>query len=393
MATFQHHELRLLNPDFDSPLVDVMTELEYLRRLSLGGSTPKSIFFELKDIFHMLESLGSARIEGNHTTLADYVESRVDPMATRTDQLAEIRNIEDAMRYVDDAIVPDEPLTENFIRELHLKAVQGLVREGDKTPGAYRNEQVSISKSSHLPPPPAHVSPYMAELVEFINRDDRPKYHLMKVALAHHRFGWIHPFTNGNGRVVRLLTYALMIKYGFIMKLGDGRVMNPTAVFCNDRELYYEKLGVADRGKNEDLEGWCVYVLNGMLTEIKKLDRLTEYEYLQDNILLPAIAYAKRAELITSSEEKILTTLVRSPTAIIKAGDLAKVLPELNANQRTYQIRRLLDSKMIAPITFNARQYTIRFANNRLLRGVVAALDAQGFTSPALQRPSPTGVN
>ena len=33
MSAFLHHDLGLLNPAFDSPLVDVVTELEYLRRL------------------------------------------------------------------------------------------------------------------------------------------------------------------------------------------------------------------------------------------------------------------------------------------------------------------------------------------------------------------------
>lgn len=72
---FQHVELALCNPTFDSPLVDVVNELEHLRRLQLGGTTPASVFFQLKHIFHMLESLGSARIEGNHTTLADLVDA------------------------------------------------------------------------------------------------------------------------------------------------------------------------------------------------------------------------------------------------------------------------------------------------------------------------------
>ena len=36
MATFNHFDLALLNPAFDSPLVDVLTELEHLRRLRLG---------------------------------------------------------------------------------------------------------------------------------------------------------------------------------------------------------------------------------------------------------------------------------------------------------------------------------------------------------------------
>lgn len=58
MPAFLHHDLALLNPAFDSPLVDVVTELEHLRRLQLGGSTPAPVFFQLKHIFHMLESLG-----------------------------------------------------------------------------------------------------------------------------------------------------------------------------------------------------------------------------------------------------------------------------------------------------------------------------------------------
>lgn len=58
MPTFRHHDLGLLNPAFDSPLVDVVTELEHLRRLRLGGSTPTPVFLQLKHIFHMLESLG-----------------------------------------------------------------------------------------------------------------------------------------------------------------------------------------------------------------------------------------------------------------------------------------------------------------------------------------------
>lgn len=70
MAEFNHFELGLLNPDFDSPLVDVLTELELLRHLRLETDVHPILFVQLKDVFHMLESLGSARIEGNHTTLA-----------------------------------------------------------------------------------------------------------------------------------------------------------------------------------------------------------------------------------------------------------------------------------------------------------------------------------
>ena len=111
MPSFQHHDLSLLNPTFDSPLVDVVNELEHLRRLRLEGSTPAPVFFQLKHIFHMLESLGSARIEGNHTTLADYVESRLEAQPPNlSDQLKEMANIEQAMTFAEGS---------NSIRDLY----------------------------------------------------------------------------------------------------------------------------------------------------------------------------------------------------------------------------------------------------------------------------------
>ena len=382
MAAFHHFDLALLNPAFDSPLVDVLNELEHLRRLQLAGTTPAPVFYHLKHVFHMLESLGSARIEGNHTTLADYVESALEGAATMGDQLSEIANIEEAMAYIETSIKPGEEVTEHFVRELHAIAVRNLVREGDATPGAYRMRQVQIAQSEHLPPDGVLVPGYMQELVAFINRPDARKYDLIKVALAHHRFGWIHPFGNGNGRVVRLLTYALLIKYGFNVTAG-GRVLNPTAVFCSDRDKYYAMLAVADGGAPGDQEQWCSYVLQGVLTELEKVDQLTNYDYLKSKILLPALAYARSRGLITVPEDAVLQTTVKS--GIAKAADLSVAMPELNATQRTYQIRKLVERKMLKPIAANARQYTIGFENSYLMRGVIHALSQEGFISAPLQ--------
>ena len=384
MAKFSHHDLQLLNPSFDSPLVDVLGELEYLRRLRLEGDTPPQVFFQLKSLFHALESLGSARIEGNHTTLADYIDSKVEGKAESTDQLLEVANIEKAMDYVEEAVKPGMDLTEHTIRELHAMTVQDLRREGDKTSGAYREGSVKISQSKHMPPDALLVPQYMEELVRFINREDFPKYALMKVALAHHRFGWIHPFGNGNGRVVRLLTYALLMKYGFNVSMG-GRVLNPTAVFCNDREKYYAMLGMADTGTVEGLEAWCVYVLEGIRSEVQKVDRLTRYSYLTECILFPALSFARDREWITEAEELVLTAVIQK--RVVKSADIAQALPGLNAGQRTYQIRKLVDQGMLLPISPGARQYTIGFSNNYLIRGVIKALREQGFIPKPLDNP------
>lgn len=81
------HELRLLNPSFSSPLLDVLTDLEHLRRLEIKPTTPLPVFSQLKQVFHLLESLASARIEGNPTTLADYVEARVNAAGGQADAI------------------------------------------------------------------------------------------------------------------------------------------------------------------------------------------------------------------------------------------------------------------------------------------------------------------
>lgn len=384
MPTFTHHDLELLNPSFDSGLVDVLSELEHLRRLRLEGDTPPQVFYQLKSLFHALESLGSARIEGNHTTLADYIDSKVEGKGQDTDQLREVGNIEKAMDYIEQIMTPGALLTEQTIRELHAMTVDDLVREGDKTPGAYRSGGVRISQSDHLPPDFIQVQAYMQELVDFVNREDSPKYDLMKVALAHHRFGWIHPFGNGNGRVVRLLTYALLMKYGFNVSAG-GRVLNPTAVFCNDRERYYAMLATADKGTKEGLEEWCTYVLEGIRDELEKVDRLTDYAYLTKCILAPAVAFAREREWITETEEAVLSAAIK--LKIVKSADVAAVLPKQSSNQRTYLIKKLVDQGMLLPLNAGARQYTIGFSNNYLIRGVIKSLREQGFIPEPLENP------
>jgi Fic family protein len=312
------------------------------------------------------------------------VDSKLTAGASNTEQLREIDNIDIAMSQLEDTVQPGEPLSEHLLRGLHATTVDGLTREGDRTPGAYRGGAVTIAQADHQPPDPVQVPGYMTELVAFINRADAPKYDLMKVALAHHRFAWIHPFSNGNGRVVRLLTYALLIKYGFQVNTV-GRLLNPAAVFCADRTRYYAMLAEADQGTDAALESWCEYVLTGVRDELKKVDRLADYQYLQSKILLPAVAHARQRQLVTVQEEAVLVATIKA--GVVKAGHLEAVLPGLSVHQRTYQIRKLVEGGMLQPIKPNARQYTIGFAHNMLLRGVVRALGDEGFISAALSAP------
>jgi len=60
-------------------------------------------------------------------------------------------------------------------------------------------------------------------------------------------------------------------------------------------------------------------------------------------------------------------------------------MPKLSATQRTYQIRKLVDRRLLIPLSEGARSYYAGFANSYLLRGVMKALADEGFIAPAME--------
>ena len=373
---FTHYDLKLVEPSFGSPLTDLIIELDHLRKKQLGGSTHPRVFFQLKHIFHTLESIGSARIEGNNTTIAEFIETKLENNQTVSDGIKEIQNIEKAMAFIEDN-VKEYPINRAFIGEIHKMIVDGLSpdKEGDRTPGVYRKSNVKIAKSTHIPLDWITVEENMNELIDFINSEDSPKYDLLKVAIAHHRFVWIHPFGNGNGRTVRLFTYAMLIRLGF--NVGTGRILNPTAVFCSNRNEYYQQLSNADTGTDKGILRWCEYVLKGLKEEIEKIDKLMDYPYLKSEIMLPAIAQSLERKYITDVEAKILKRAIER--SVIQASDIRDFFAGQDNAIISRQIKKLIDKKMLVPEKDGARKYIIRFDNNFLLRGIINSLGEKGF--------------
>src|SRR3989339_210211 len=323
---FKHFDLEIIKPDFDSPLTSTILELEKLRNKVLGGTTPPDVFFQLKNIFHFLESLGSARIEGNNTTLSELVERKIEEKKENINEdFKEIENMERAMSFIEENTKAETIINRAFIFELQKIIVDGLRKEGDTNAGNYRGHDVSINKSNHKPPQFFKVSEYMDKLIEFANKKVDNQFELIITAISHHRFSWIHPFGNGNGRTVRALTYAMLIKQGFNVR--NGRILNPTAIFCNDREKYYNMLSEADKGTREGMLIWCDYVLSGLLREINKIDKLSDKEYLIKNILMPAFDYSLERQFITKTEHDILKLIIKKDDMIISSSDLEPIFP------------------------------------------------------------------
>ena len=157
----------------------------------------------------------------------------------------------------------------------------------------------------------AHVAPAPEALPDFLRRFAssyelsgqtnamhglRP---LIAVAAAHHRLAWIHPFLDGNGRVVRLFTDAYFQR----MALAGYGLWNVSRGLARQREAYRQHLAAADAPRTNDLDGrgnlsdralteFCRFFLevcldqarymNGLLSLPGLLERLEQYVALRN---------------------------------------------------------------------------------------------------------------
>ncbi|MDO4584341.1 MAG: Fic family protein [Planctomycetia bacterium] len=374
----------IVTPPFDSQLTQRIMDLDYLRRKKeWSGSTPADFFEQIRSVFFMLESISSARIEGNRTTIAEYLQNRTEPSEERPGSFQEIANLEGALSFVEET-ARDIPINAAYIRELHKRSVAGLrvSEEGDPHPGEFRREKVAIRHSSHRPPRAGDVPALVEEMVSVLATPTSPRYDLLKMALSHHRFVWIHPFANGNGRTARLFTYALLVKYGFALE--NSRIANPASVFCASRKRYYDGLSLADRALEENQEqgllDWCEYVLENLQKEIEKVESLTDWTFFSQKIMLPAIQWCRQYDKITPDEAKVLQNLFQKPE--IKAEDVRRILQKSDRTG-TRILTSLREKKIVQTIGEKGRKYRIHLTGG-LLGGIVSSLIQERFFTDTL---------
>jgi len=357
--------LELIVPDFDSEIADLVIDLDHLRKKEIHTRTHPLVYRDLLSLFHTIEAVGSARIEGNTTQLLELMDAEQSPESRMPQGVKEIRNMEKALVFIDQIII-GKAVDLDFISEVHRLIMEDLrpppAGDGDHRPGKFRQEEVGIGHSSHM------------------NTDHAPKYDLIKAAQFHHRFVWIHPFENGNGRTARLLTYALMIKQGF--RLNNSRIINPTSVFCIDRNLYYKMLSVADSGTREGQESWCTYMLRGLRDEIRKIDLLSNHTFLAEKIIHTALVLSEKEKRITSRERNMLK--IAFDAGAVSASQYRDLFRDKTPQEISRRIRGLRDKNLLLSLAEGSRKYVINLKAGLLRLGIMEALDQQGFLPPQL---------
>ena len=109
--------------------------------------------------------------------------------------------------------------------------------------GRIRNGGVRISGANFVPPNANKVSDLLDELIDFVNTNPLQLNDIELATIFHHKFVWIHPFFDGNGRTVRLAMNLLLMRKGF----------PPAIILSNDRKKYYEALNQANNGNYQKL--------------------------------------------------------------------------------------------------------------------------------------------
>jgi len=372
---------RLPTPEFDSELVATLFEIERLNAL-IGGqpTTPVETFVELHQLFNIFMSVISARIEGNHTTVYEALEpDRTVPEVPVDEGLKELLNIQKAAKSIDDLSF-DEPITHLLVRELHSQTVAGLTREGDPTPGNYRTNEVAITGSRHTPPSWVEIHSKMTDLLEFANRDLPLRQQVLQIALAHHRFVWIHPFSNGNGRVSRLFTYAMMRRTIFSQHLY--RAINPTSVFGNERTEYVNALESADALTPTGTLEWATFFAKGIRDDLDRAVKLQDHAFVSEQLIGPVIDRLEEDGIIDGQSKRILQiTMARG---VIKAGDIADVVPESSAH-RSRVIKGLIERRLLKQSIEGPRFYTLSLSSRPFGFRMISQLDQLGFLPRILE--------
>lgn len=365
-------------PNYNSHLVDILFELEEMKTKTLAGTTPSWLFYDIKNTLNLLESLYSARIEGNNTTLVKAAADATNrPKGRRTDASRQIFNIQNGIDFIDTNIDEGGYISLMHIREMHRLVTESLVDDGSDTPGQFRKRYVEIAHSNITTSDPNTIENDMAQLMDYINGDCSPKEQIIKVAMAHHRFVAIHPFDNGNGRTARLLTYAMLTKYGFLRK--KKAVLNPSAIFCMDRNKYYEMLARADTLSSNGLLLWCEYVADGIRNEFEQMFQLLDREFTVDKLIIPAIANSRKNGLLDDDAASILKVAAQNDA--IQSKDIAHLFSNTKSGevQRSRKLSNMVEDGLLFRNPKKPRTYAMRFFNSRLLPFVLDNMNEAGL--------------
>jgi Fic family protein len=330
----------------------------------LSGQLHPIVRLSVAELVRSMNCYYSNLIEGHNTHPRDIDRALSEDYSTdprKRDLQLEARAHIEVQRLIDArADFPKPPASRAFVEWTHREFCSRLpeslltVENPDTherlqvVPGELRQRGVAVGR--HVPPPGDDLPAFMDrfEQAYATARLTKPRQ-AIAVAAAHHRLLWIHPFLDGNGRVTRLMSHAMLLD------LGVGSALWSISRGLARRSTEYKRLLMAaDEPRKGDLDGrgalsqgalidFCAFFLECCLDQVRYMRELLEPSELQ-----------RRIEMYVRDEEDAERLPKRSFALLREAllsGDLerGKVPRLIDVSERTARrvVSALVEKKLL----------------------------------------------
>ena len=254
-----------------APIADALADLT-ARASMLGAALHPRTAQQLASLVRVMNSYYSNLIEGHITRPRDIERALSgdldDDEGRRNLQIEAAAHVR-VQAHIDllcaEAALPD-PVSVEFLKGLHAEFYQdapeamllmkGVHHSFGMEPGRFRDKsEHDVEVGRHLPPSSERVDAFMTRFAQRYARDQLGTAgKILAIPAAHHRFNYIHPFPDGNGRVSRLMSHA-MIQTAGIGAHGLWSVSRGLARGLGSRQEYKQMMARADTPRQGDRDG------------------------------------------------------------------------------------------------------------------------------------------
>lgn len=230
-------------PDLPKKLKTLINEIENLKNeWQLKKPLNKSQLQKLEEHFKVNYTFESNRIEGNTLTLQEtflVINQGLTIGGKSMQEHLEAINHDEAIEFIYDLAQKQSGISEFQLKQIHHLVLKGIDR---KNAGSYRNVQVRIGGSKHIPPEPYLIAKLMEDYFITYQSQENKIHPVILAADMHERLVSIHPFIDGNGRTSRLIMNLILLQNGFPIANLKGNQ--------SSRLKYYKALESVQVGNN-----------------------------------------------------------------------------------------------------------------------------------------------
>ena len=284
-------------------LTDVAVELA-AKSAGFRRSLPGGVLTALTDLVRAMNCYYSNLIEGHDTHPVDIERALKNDYSAD----AEKRNLQleakahiTVQKWIDEGGLTGRATTADGLTEIHRRFGELLPEEllwtedpetGERIkliPGELRQRDVKVGR---LIPVSPGALPRFLERFEAVYGKLGKTDTILAAASAHHRLLWIHPFLDGNGRVARLMSYAMLLE-----TLDTGGVWSIARGLARDEGTYKSQLMACDAERRNDLDGrghlseealakFTRFFLSTCIDQVEFMEGLVQPDRLRDRILI-----------------------------------------------------------------------------------------------------------